>query len=131
MVARRVRPDAPSAEERGVDHTAAARAGARRGLGTACAVPSSVCDDARVNVEGITREELQLAARNHGMPLEVLRWPVTPIGMHYLLIHYDIPLVGDDWTLTVDGNVGTPFAPTLDELRELPAHEVVATMECA
>ena len=37
--------------------------------------------------EGITREELQLAARNHGMPLEVLRWPVTPVGMHYLLIH--------------------------------------------
>ena len=81
--------------------------------------------------EGITREELQLAARNHGMPLEVLRWPVTPIGMHYLLIHYDIPRVGDDWTLTVDGNVGTPCTLTLEELRALPEHEVVATMECA
>jgi DMSO/TMAO reductase YedYZ molybdopterin-dependent catalytic subunit len=84
-----------------------------------------------VNAEGITREELQLAARNHGMPLELLRWPVTPVGMHYLLIHYDIPLVGDDWALTVDGNVGTSFALTLEELRALPAHEVVATMECA
>ena len=62
-----------------------------------------------MSVEGITREELQLAARNHGMPLEVLRWPVTPVGMHYLLIHYDIPLVGDDWTLTIDGNVVTPL----------------------
>jgi hypothetical protein len=84
-----------------------------------------------VSSNGITREELQLAARNHGMPLEVLRWPVTPVGMHYLLIHYDVPLVGDDWTLAVDGNVGTPFTLTLDELRGLPAHEVVATMECA
>jgi DMSO/TMAO reductase YedYZ molybdopterin-dependent catalytic subunit len=84
-----------------------------------------------MSVEGITREELQLAARNHGMPLEVLRWPVTPVGMHYLLIHYDIPLVGDDWTLTMDGNVRTSFTLTLDELRALPAHEVVATMECA
>jgi DMSO/TMAO reductase YedYZ molybdopterin-dependent catalytic subunit len=84
-----------------------------------------------VSIQGITREELQLAARNHGMPLEVLRWPVTPVGMHYLLIHYDVPLVGDDWTLAVDGNVGTPFTLTLDELRGLPAHEVVATMECA
>ena len=65
------------------------------------------------------------------MPLEALRWPVTPVGMHYLLIHYDIPLVGDDWALTVDGNVGTPFTLTLDEVRALPAHEVVATMECA
>jgi DMSO/TMAO reductase YedYZ molybdopterin-dependent catalytic subunit len=81
--------------------------------------------------EEITRDELQLATRNHGMPLEVMRWPVTPVGMHYLLIHYDIPRVGDDWSLAVDGNVATPFALTLDELRALPAHEVVATMECA
>src|SRR5690348_2787909 len=132
MVARRLRPRADGAEARAVDHAGAARAGARRRLGAAGAVPPSVgpCDDARVSSEGITREELQLAARNHGMPLEVLRWPVTPVGMHYLLIHYDIPLVGSDWTLTVDGNVGTPFALTLAELRALPAHEVVATMEC-
>jgi len=81
--------------------------------------------------EEITRDELQLATRNHGMPLEVMRWPVTPVGMHYLLIHYDIPRVGDDWSLAVDGNVAAPFALTLDELRALPAHEVVATMECA
>jgi hypothetical protein len=42
---------------------------------------------------GISLEELQLAARNHGMPLEMLRDDVTPIGPHYLLIHYDIPQV--------------------------------------
>jgi DMSO/TMAO reductase YedYZ molybdopterin-dependent catalytic subunit len=84
-----------------------------------------------VTVDDISRDELQLAARNHGMPLEVLRWPVTPVGMHYLLIHYDIPLVGDEWTLSIDGNVGTPLVLALDELRALPAHEVVATMECA
>ena len=40
---------------------------------------------------GISLEELQLAARNHGMPLEALRYPITPAGLHYLLIHYDIP----------------------------------------
>jgi DMSO/TMAO reductase YedYZ molybdopterin-dependent catalytic subunit len=84
-----------------------------------------------VSVDDISRDELQLAARNHGMPLEVLRWPVTPVGMHYLLIHYDIPLVGDEWSLTVDGDVGTPLVLALDDLRALPAHEVVATMECA
>ena len=39
-------------------------------------------------------EELQLGdARNHGMPLEALRYPVTPVGLHYLLIHYDIPVI--------------------------------------
>src|SRR6185503_8708959 len=133
VVAGRLRPRASSTEERRVDHTAAAVAGARRGLGAARPVPPSVrsCDDERVSSEGITREELQLAARNHGMPLEVLRWPVTPVGMHYLLIHYDVPFVGDDWTLVVDGNVGASLTLTLEELRALPAHEVVATMECA
>lgn len=28
--------------------------------------------------QGISREELQLAARNHGMPLEALRYDLTP-----------------------------------------------------
>jgi hypothetical protein len=35
--------------------------------------------------DGITPEELQLAARNHGMPLEALAADVTPVGLHYLL----------------------------------------------
>jgi sulfane dehydrogenase subunit SoxC len=36
-----------------------------------------------MGAEGISREELQLAARNHGMPLEALRYDVTPAGLHY------------------------------------------------
>ena len=80
----------------------------------------------------ISLEELQLAARNHGMPLEVLREPVTPIGLHYLLIHYDIPQVDPhDWRLVVDGHVATELSLDLETLRGLPSHEVVATMECA
>ncbi len=81
---------------------------------------------------GISREELQLAARNHGMPLELLREPITPIGLHYLLIHYDIPSVdGAAWRLAVDGLVERELSLGLDDLRALPVHEVVATMECA
>jgi DMSO/TMAO reductase YedYZ molybdopterin-dependent catalytic subunit len=81
---------------------------------------------------GISLEELQLAARNHGMPLEMLRDDVTPIGLHYLLIHYDIPQIDvESWRLTVDGCVETELSLDLDALRALPAHEVVATMECA
>jgi DMSO/TMAO reductase YedYZ molybdopterin-dependent catalytic subunit len=81
---------------------------------------------------GISLEELQLAARNHGMPLEVLREAVTPIGLHYLLIHYDIPQVdGTSWSLAVDGRVSRELLLDLDALRSLPSHEVVATMECA
>jgi DMSO/TMAO reductase YedYZ molybdopterin-dependent catalytic subunit len=81
--------------------------------------------------DGISLEELQLAARNHGMPLEALRFDVTPIGLHYLLTHFDIPAVDESWRLVLDGNVGSPFELSLDELRALPAHEVLATMECA
>ena len=60
-------------------------------------------------MEGISLEELQLAARNHGMPLEALRYPVTPVGLHYLLIHFDVPDVDpDDWRLTVRGDTRIP-----------------------
>jgi DMSO/TMAO reductase YedYZ molybdopterin-dependent catalytic subunit len=82
--------------------------------------------------EPISLEELQLAARNHGMPLEALRYPVTPIGLHYLLSHYDIPLVdAGSWRLSVDGLVESSVELTLDELQRRPAREVVVTMECA
>ena len=40
-----------------------------------------------------TPQEVALALRNPGMPLEALRRPITPIGMHYVLIHFDVPQV--------------------------------------
>ena len=80
----------------------------------------------------ISIEELQLAARNHGLPLEALRWDVTPLGLHYLLIHYDIPEVDTaSWRLAVGGLVERPLSLTLDELRSRPSVEVAVTMECA
>jgi DMSO/TMAO reductase YedYZ molybdopterin-dependent catalytic subunit len=82
--------------------------------------------------EGITAHELALAARNHGMPLEALRYDVTPPGLHYLLIHYDIPAVDvDSWRLAVTGLVAQPLALDLAALRELPRRTVRVTMECA
>ena len=81
---------------------------------------------------GITVEELQLAARNHAMPLEALRWPITPVGLHYLLVHYDVLLVDPaTWRLEVGGAVERPLSLSLDELRALPPVEIAATMECA
>jgi sulfane dehydrogenase subunit SoxC len=80
----------------------------------------------------ISLEELQLAARNHGMPLEALRHSITPAGLHYLLIHYDIPFVDvDSWSLTVEGAVEHRLRLTLDELRRRESVDVAATMECA
>ena len=80
----------------------------------------------------INLQELQLAARNHGMPLEALRWDVTPVGLHYLLTHFDIPYVdAASWRLEVGGLVERPVSLSLDELRARPAVEVAVTMECA
>src|SRR5207253_6779402 len=50
----------------------------------------------------ISQDELELAARNHGLRLEALRYPITPAGLDYFLIDYDIPDVDAvRWTLSV------------------------------
>jgi sulfane dehydrogenase subunit SoxC len=78
-----------------------------------------------------TREEVWLALRNHGMHLEGLRYPITPVGMHYLLIHFDIPLIDPAaYELEIGGLVSTPLRLTLDEIKARPALTVPVTMEC-
>jgi len=80
----------------------------------------------------IGHEELALAARNHGMPLEALRYPLTPAGLHYLLIHYDIPPVDPGaWRLEIDGNVGSPLTLSFDDILTRPRVTVPVTLECA
>ncbi|GEB58218.1 sulfite oxidase [Streptomyces gardneri] len=82
--------------------------------------------------EGISAEELALAARNHGLPLEALRYDVTPPGLHYVLVHYDIPATDPDgWRLTVGGRVLRPLALDLDALRARPSVTRRVTLECA
>ena len=90
------------------------------------AVPSDPTDGP------LTYEELQLATRNRGMPLEALRYDVTPTGLHYLLIHFDIPYVdASTWRLKVGGAVERPVELSLDEIRALPTQMTTVTLECA
>jgi DMSO/TMAO reductase YedYZ molybdopterin-dependent catalytic subunit len=80
----------------------------------------------------LTFEELQLAFRNRGMPLEALRYDLTPTGLHYLVIHWDIPQVDPTtWRLSIGGRVREPFELSLDDLRARPARTVPVTLECA
>ena len=66
------------------------------------------------------------------MPLEALRYDVTPVGLHYLLIHYDIPLVDPDaWRLEVGGEVEQDLSLSLSDLRARSAMTLHVTMECA
>ncbi len=77
-------------------------------------------------------DELEQAKRNHGLPLEALRYPITPPGLHYLLTHYDVPAIDPlAWRLSVSGLVERPLSITLEELRAMPAVEQIVTMECA
>jgi DMSO/TMAO reductase YedYZ molybdopterin-dependent catalytic subunit len=102
-------------------------------LGTATGV-GAVSEPGRVAAaeEAISAEELQLAARNHGLPLEALQFDVTPTGLHYLLIHYDIPVLDPaGFRLTVDGLVDTPLSVDLEALRRRPRSSLVVTLECA
>jgi sulfane dehydrogenase subunit SoxC len=80
----------------------------------------------------ISREELQLAARNHGLPLEALRHEITPVGLHYLLTHFDIPYVdASAWTLEIAGLVERPVTLALADIERRPARTEVVTLECA
>jgi DMSO/TMAO reductase YedYZ molybdopterin-dependent catalytic subunit len=79
----------------------------------------------------VSLEELQLATRNHGTPLEALRYEVTPVGLHYLLIHFDVPPVPNSWRLRIGGHVERELTLSLDDLRARPAVRRIVTMECA
>jgi DMSO/TMAO reductase YedYZ molybdopterin-dependent catalytic subunit len=83
-------------------------------------------------MDSFYHEELQLALRNRGMPLEGLRYPITPTGMHYLLVHYDIPDVNTrEWRLEVGGLVSKTLSLSLDAIKQRPSQTIAVTMECA
>lgn len=78
------------------------------------------------------REEVQLAGRNHSTLLESLAYPITPTGMHYLLVHFDVPMTeAETWTLDISGLVSNPLSLSLDDLRQRPAVTTAVTLECA
>ena len=82
--------------------------------------------------EDFSQIELALAVRNHGLPLETLRYDITPLGLHYLLTHFDIPHVDvSGWRLELGGAVSNPLSLSLDEIKERPKTSVAVTLECA
>jgi sulfane dehydrogenase subunit SoxC len=94
---------------------------------TSRSVPSGISTSPEVSLE-----ELALATRNHGMPLEALRYDTTPLGLHYLLTHYDIPAIDPTtWRLEVGGSVDRPLRLGLEDLRARPTVARRVTMECA
>ncbi|PYM60947.1 MAG: sulfite oxidase [Candidatus Rokuibacteriota bacterium] len=79
-----------------------------------------------------TRDELDSASRNHAFYLELLALETTPIGAHYVVLHFDIPLVdASTWRLEIGGLVTRPLTLTLEDVRQRPRVEAPVTLECA
>src|SRR5215203_6371621 len=84
------------------------------------------------NQEEFTREEVKFALRNAGMPLEGLRYPITPIGMHFHLIHFDLPYIDPNtYELAIEGRLRRPLRLSLEDIKARPAVTMPVMMECA
>jgi DMSO/TMAO reductase YedYZ molybdopterin-dependent catalytic subunit len=57
---------------------------------------------------------------------------ITPIDRFFVRTHVAVPTVDPaQWKLDVGGHVASPFALSMEELRRMPAVELVAVLECA
>jgi len=76
--------------------------------------------------------EVALANRNSGVLLETLTEDITPTGAHYLLNHFDVPLINEaDHCLKFSGEFNSPYSLTMQHIRSLPEVSMPVTMECA
>ena len=66
------------------------------------------------------------------MPLTGFSDYITPIDHFFVRTHVYEPKVDIvSWKLKVEGSVGTPLTLTMDDLRKMPAVELIAVTECA
>ena len=94
--------------------------------------PTAARPDPQANWRDFSAAETTLAFRNHGMQAELLREAVTPLGAHYLLIHFDIPkLSSAEYSVAIGGRVRTPSRLSLDAIKSRRTVTQSVTMECA
>jgi len=85
-----------------------------------------------MNLENEKLVMVQERPFNAETPLSAVGLPITPAPLFYVRCNFDVPVLdADAWTLQLDGLVQHSRSITLRELRALPRHEVVATLECA
>lgn len=79
-----------------------------------------------------SRDELRLANRNHGAMLELLKCDVTPAGGHYLLNHFDVPVIdASEHQLRLHGAFQNPMTLSLADLQSREHVTIPVTLECA
>jgi sulfite oxidase len=67
------------------------------------------------------------------MPVEYMTEWITPVNHFYVRNHMFEPATMDagSWKLTIGGEVKNPVTLTLTDLKKIPVHTVINTMECA
>ena len=66
------------------------------------------------------------------MPLSGFSDYITPIEHFFVRTHVYVPKVNpNEWRLNLAGEVAMPLTLTLDDLKKLPAAELVSVVECA
>jgi DMSO/TMAO reductase YedYZ molybdopterin-dependent catalytic subunit len=95
--------------------------------------PFQIYSNKPITVDGIySQAEVGLANRNNGNLLETLTLDITPTGCHYLLTHFDVPLLDPKaYKLEFSGSFETQFEFSMAEIMTLPALTIPVTMECA
>jgi DMSO/TMAO reductase YedYZ molybdopterin-dependent catalytic subunit len=72
---------------------------------------------------------------NSETPAELLDQPITPIDLLFVRNTGRMPAFSateiQNWTLTIDGEVGRPHRWTIDELKAIGSSNVTAVLECA
>ena len=68
---------------------------------------------------------------NAETPLAALEQTLTPVELFYVRNHFDVPALDAALRLAVDGWVERSLELRLEDLRPLPSHTVVVTLECA
>jgi DMSO/TMAO reductase YedYZ molybdopterin-dependent catalytic subunit len=77
----------------------------------------------------ITREN---EPQNLEFPFPSLAGRLTPVNQFYIRSHFPIPALSiENWRLSIRGAVENELTLTYNELRQLPATTVSATLECA
>ena len=84
---------------------------AKGNCSTVPTTPTADRPDPQENWLDYSAAEVALAFRNHGMQAEFYREPLTPLGSHYLLIHFDVPqLSAEGYSVAIGGRRPQPYA---------------------
>ena len=97
--------------------------------------PADLFAQAQTNVQRFGKEKLivrSMRPPDFETPVGLLNSFITPIEHFYMRCHMPVPTVdAATWQLKVGGEVDSPLALSMDEIKKLPAHTVTMTLECA